>query len=307
MRMNRLLTILFLAAFFLSSCSLPGAGIGAPTQVNVDAIYTAAAETLQAQLTQSAGSQPPSEQAPAQAPTETPAPAEASPTETPTPAFTDTPAFTPTPLVPMVIVNTNANCRKGPSSLYNPPVIVLRNGDKAEIHGRNPDRSWWYILIPGKSDQYCWVWGNNVDVQGDTGNVQVVTPPPVPITPTFTPTPDVRFDASFDNVHECDSDPYAIFELDNEGDLDFESMRLVIHDTTDDDKIYDKSSNAPFMGAGSECPPGGDVFPAGKTFFVGGNIADGGSGHDGEATITLCTKEDRDGICVEEDVKFDIP
>jgi hypothetical protein len=207
----------------------------------------------------------------------------------------------------MVVVETNANCRKGPSAQYAPPLVVLKEGERTEIFGRNPDRSWWYVQIPGKAGQFCWVWGNNVSVQGDTSAVQVVTPPPVPITPTFTPTPDVQFDPSFDNVHDCGGDPHAIFELDNEGDIAFESMRLEIRDTDDDNEIYDKSSDAPFMGAGDECPPGGDVFPAGKTFFVGGNIEEGGSGHDGEAKITLCTKEDLDGICVTEEVGFEIP
>ena len=182
----------------------------------------------------------------------------------------------------------------------------MNKGDRAEIFGRNPDRSWWYVQIPGKSGQFCWVWGDNVKVEGDIGGVQVVAPPPIPITPTFTPTPDVEFDPSFDNIHDCNGDPNAIFELDNTGSVAFESMRLVIHDTDADDKIYDKSSDAPFMGSGSECPPGGDTFPAKKTFFVGGDISDGHDGNDAEASITLCTKEDLDGICVTEEVKFKI-
>ncbi len=302
---QRLPTLLILAAILLSSCSLPGASVAQPTQ-DVNAIYTAAAQTLQAQLTQSAAEQPPTQEPPPpQPPTDTSQPAEMIPTDTLAPVFTPTTAFTPTPAVPVAVISTNANCRKGPTAQYT-VIVVLKKGDRAEIFGRNSDRSWWYVQIPGKPGQYCWVWGNNVNVEGDTGGVQVVTPPPIPITPTFTPSPDVEFDPSFDNIHECSGDPFAIFELDNTGEVDFESMRLVIVDTHDDDEIYDKSSDAPFMGAGTECPPGGDTFPKRKTFWVGGDIEDGGDGHDATATITLCTEDDLDGTCVTEEVDFEI-
>ncbi len=297
------LSMLLILVLLVSACSLPGAP--AETQIPVEAIYTAAAQTLQAQLTQSAAQQPPTEPPPP--PTDTPPPEAAVPTETPTPFFTPTLAFTPTPQVPMAVVSVNSNCRKGPSPDYDPPVSVLRTGDRAEIFGRNNNRTWWYVQIPGKPGQFCWVWGNNVNVEGDTSGVQYVEPPPIPITPTFTPSPDVEFDPSFDNVHNCGGDPHAIFELDNIGDVDFESMRLEIVDLDADDEIFDKSSNAPFMGSSGECPPGGDTFPKGKTFWVGGNIEDGGSGNDAQATITLCTKDDLKGTCVSEKVDFDIP
>jgi hypothetical protein len=297
--LQRFAFLLILVAL-VSACSLPGGT--AATQIPVEAIYTAAAQTLQAQLTESAAQQPPTEPPPP--PTDTLAPAELLPTDTPTPEFTATLAFTPTPQVPTAVVSVNSNCRKGPSALYDPPVTVLRTGDRAQIFGRNNDRSWWYVQIPGREGQYCWVWGNNVNVEGDTSGVQVVTPPPIPITPTFTESPDVRFDPSFDNVHECGGDPHAIFELDNIGDVDFESMRLEIVDIDEDDEIFDSSSDAPFMGSGSECPPGGDTFADGKTFWVGGNIEDGDDG-EFEATITLCTDDDLDGTCVSEEVEFD--
>jgi hypothetical protein len=207
----------------------------------------------------------------------------------------------------MAAVDVNSNCRKGPSPAYDPPVSTLRKGEQAEVHGRNPDRTWWYVQIPAKPGQFCWVWGNNVTVGSDTGNVPIVEPPPLPPTITPSPTPDAEFDPSFDNVHTCSGDPYAVFELDNTGGVDFESMRLIIVDTDDDDEIYDNSSDAPFMGDDDECPPGGDTFPDGKTFFVAGNIEDGGSGHDAEAEIILCTKEDLKGTCISESVDFEIP
>jgi len=298
---QRLPAILLILAMLISACSLPGSA-DAPTQISVDAIYTAAAQTLEAQLTQSAASQPTTP------PTETPVPAEPTSAEPPTPEFTPTPSVppaTPTPSVPMAVVNVNSNCRSGPSTLYTPALAVLRQGDRTEIHGRNSDRSWWVVQIPGKNAD-CWIWGNNVNVEGDTSNVPIINPPPVPVTPTFTPTPVVKFDPSFDNIHECNGDPYAIFELDNIGKTTFESMRIKIEDTDADKKIYDHSSDAPFMSGSDQCPEGSDSFKAGKTAWVAGNIDKGVDGNSGLATITLCTGEDLDGICVTHEVDFTI-
>jgi hypothetical protein len=183
----------------------------------------------------------------------------------------------------------------------------MTQGQKAEINGRNSDRSWWYVAIPGKANQFCWIWNGNVNVEGDTSGVQVVTPPPIPITATFTPKPDVRFDPSFDNIHDCGGEPYAVFEIDNIGDNDFESMSLKIEDTDDDDTIFEDSSDDPFMSAPGECPEGDDTLKDGDTAWIAGDIDDGESGNDGLATITLCTQDGLKGVCVTEEVDFDIP
>ena len=303
---QRTFVLLILVMFLVSSCGLQGPSVA--TQ-DVNAIYTAAAQTLQAQLTESAAQQPPT-QPPTdtpipQPPTDTPMATEAVPTDTPAPVFTPTTAFTLAPSVPVAVATTNANCRPGPSADYTPVVVVLRSGDRAEVFGRNSGSSWWYVQIPGRAGQYCWVWGNNVDVEGDTSGVQVVAAPPIPRTATPTLSP-AEFEADFDNIHNCGGDIYAIFELDNEGDVDFESMRLVIDDVDEDEEIFDDDSDAPFMGAANECPPGGDIFRSGRTFYVGGNIEDGEDGNDAEATITLCTEDDLDGACVTEVVEFEI-
>lgn len=299
---SRSVAILTLALLLLSACNLPGGG-SMTTQVAVDAIYTQAAQTMQAQLTASAAAQP------TLAPTDTPQPTETPPSESPTPEFTETEAPPPTSSVPLAVVDTNSNCRKGPSTQYDPPIALLKEGQKAEISGRNQNNSWWYVQIPNSPGQYCWVFGDNVHVEGDTSGVQVVTPPPIPITPTFTPKPDVRFDPSFNNVHECNGEPYAVFEIDNIGEEDFESMSLKIVDTDDDDVIFEDSSDEPFMESADLCPSddNNDDLETDETLWIAGDIDDGESGNDAEATITLCTEEGLKGICVSDDVDFKIP
>jgi len=288
-------SILILALLTLSACNMPGEA--APTQVDVNAIYTAAAQTLAAQETGTAAAQPTTP------PTETPVPATPTPAETATPEFTATASSTPEPTVPMAIVNIGSNCRLGPSTEYNPPLAVLTDGQKAEIKGRNSNSSWWYIQIPGKSGQ-CWIFGQNVNVTGDTSTIPVVAAPPIPITATFTPKPDVRFDPTFKEIHNCGGEPYAVFEIDNIGDENFESMSLKIEDVSDDEEIYSASSDSPFLSASTECPEGDDTLKDGKTAWIAGDIDDGEAGNEGKATITLCTSEGLKGVCVTQTVKF---
>jgi hypothetical protein len=49
------------------------------------------------------------------------------------------------------------------------------------------------------------------------------------------------------------------------------------------------------------------VLNPGKTFYVGGAIGAGNSGHDAQAKIRLCTEDDLDGTCADKTANFDIP
>jgi len=316
MRRTRLFTVIVLAMFVLSACNLPGMTVSSAPTLSQDAIFTAAAQTLAVQLTQSAATQmagqPATETQPPALPSDTPAlpgdtPA-ALPSDTPPPEFTPTPPFTPTPNIPLITASVGTNCRRGPSKLYDPPVGVLPVNVAAEVHGRNSDSSWWYIQLPNKPGVFCWVWAETTFVEGNTALLPVVTPPPLPPTATATSTPGATFEVSFDNVHSCGGTPTAIFEVDNTGGVDLESLNLEIEDLDDDDTLFGPDdSDAPFMGSDGECPPGGDVLKAGKTMFIGGAIGAGNSGHDARATIELCTRDDLEGVCMEVTVRFTIP
>lgn len=299
-RLIALLSLFSLLAILATACNLPWAGTPVPTAISEDDIATAVAQTVQAQLTLDAAAQV----IPSFTNTLSPPTQEASATQ----AVPETPAFTPTPAVPILRAEANTNCRLGPSTLYNPPLSVLLKGEKAEVHGRNDAGTWWYIRDPQRADRFCWIWGETTQVEGNVGGLPVITPPPPPPTATPTATPSPSFSADYDNVHSCGGNPTAIFEIKNTGTVAFESLNLEIEDLTDSDTLYGpSSSDAPFMGTSSECPPGGDDLKAGKTFFVGGAIGAGNSGHSARATIELCTEDDLDGVCVEERVDFTIP
>lgn len=109
-------------------------------------------------------------------------------TDTPTATATITPTatqtLTPTMGPPMVTALDYANCRYGPSTIYE-VINALGDGLSALIIGRNADSSWWLIET---QDAYgkCWIYDGVVEVSGDTSRVPVVNAPP---TPTFTSTP----------------------------------------------------------------------------------------------------------------------
>ena len=105
---------------------------------------------------------------------------------------TDTPAIEPTateiivsetkvPTTPAVVYPiatsfADSNCRSGPDTIFEIVGYFLA-GEQSEIHGRNPDQTWWYIKNPDIAEGFCWVLGELVSVEGDTSGVPVVTPP----------------------------------------------------------------------------------------------------------------------------------
>ena len=104
------------------------------------------------------------------------------------PTTTNTPQTPQPSLEPVVIADINANCRYGPSTLFEVYANLLQ-GQQANITGRLADNSWFLVIPPGRSSS-CYIAASVVSVQGDLEPVPVVQPPPEPVTdtPTFTPT-----------------------------------------------------------------------------------------------------------------------
>ena len=120
-------------------------------------------------------------------------------------------------------------------------------------------------------------------------------------------TPDLS--VQFSTLHDCSSSPTAIFRLSNLGDTLLDSIEMTFTDLDNGQVVYGPfSSNGPFMGAPSECPPGGDSVGPGATAYIGGTIGSAAaSGHTIEAEFTICSQEDLAGACIEETVEFDVP
>lgn len=231
-----------------------------------------------------------------------------SPSGTPPPTATiPSTAVPPTATsgAPTITANVATNCRMGNTTDY-PIVGALQPGQTSAVVGRDAAVQWWYIKNPDNPTTDCWVWGQTTTVSGDTSGLPVVDPPPLP-TPEETPI--ASFNANFAGVHDCGGQLTAIFSVKNNGDIALESMSITIVDITADQTLFGPAtSNAPFMGSASECPPGGDTLPPGASGFVGGSLGPGAPiGNQIEATITLCSENDLVGGCSTDNVQFNIP
>ena len=117
------------------------------------------------------------------------------------PAELSTPFLVPTPLTvgtipptapigpPLATFTQNANCRRGPATLYD----ILRSftaGETAQVDGRSQDEPrWWYLLIPGTSN-HCWASDTTVELDRPGDDLPAIaSPPPPTATPAATATP----------------------------------------------------------------------------------------------------------------------
>jgi hypothetical protein len=132
--------------------------------------------------------------------------------------------------------------------------------------------------------------------------VEIVVPAP-------TETPDPGFILAYELTHDCDGVPTLVLRLENTGNVNLESTELTLVNVDDGNaQLVNTTSNAPFMGQPSECPPGGDTMAPGKTFFVGAKAASlPASGTNLRAIVKLCSGNDLGGACTEKSVDFPAP
>jgi len=112
-------------------------------------------------------------------------PAPAQPTDTPKPTNTPEPQATATPDVPMATLLVGANVRRGPDTLFEPPMGSIAANATAEVLAVNPEHTWYKIRYYNGEG---WVFGNLVSISGNVDNLPVDVGPPKP-TLTFTPIP----------------------------------------------------------------------------------------------------------------------
>lgn len=86
------------------------------------------------------------------------------------------------------------NCRSGPGTNYQ-VLVVLGGTQSAEVVGKNPDGTWWYVKNPFLDGTFCWVINIYVNVTGDTSQTAVVG---VPATPTNSASSVIAVDMTID-------------------------------------------------------------------------------------------------------------
>lgn len=288
------ITILFILSL---ACVLPTAP--PPTQ-DINALGTLVMQTMVAAATQTSQAVMPVDSVESPLPSATllvPTATLESPTATLIPSSTPTPlpVFTSTPVVPQISVSVATNCRVGPGRVYD-RVGALAVGQVAEVVGRNNQGNYWYIRNPNQPSSFCWLWGEYATVTGNLAALPVFTPPP-------TPTPMPAFVAVYDRLETCRG-WWVDFELTNTGGVAFESVSLNVRDTVtgqvvsmfadsfvDADGCVDSSTR-------DELQPGASPNVSSPAFNYDP------SGHELQATITVCSSEGLNGTCLTQVLRF---
>lgn len=107
----------------------------------------------------------------------------ARPTDRPEPTEPPAPTSTATPDKPMATFTTGVNVRRGPDTIFDPPIGSYAANDTAEVLAVNPERTWYKVRYYNSEG---WVFASLMTVSGDTSNLPVDAGPP---RPTLTPTP----------------------------------------------------------------------------------------------------------------------
>ena len=267
------------------SCALPSS---APTQDINSILGTAIMQTMVSALTQTAQVIVPVDVGQTYTATFTPI-------FTPTETLTPSPVFTSTAVIPQVNVSVATNCRVGPGKVYD-RVGALLVGQVADVVGRDATGSYWYIHNPNQSNGFCWLWGEYATVTGNFAALPMFTPPP-------TPTPMPAFEADYDGLETC-ADWWVNIKLTNTGGISFESSSLTVRDTVTDivvsmyTDVFNNINGCTDSSARDVLNPGANRTVSSPAF------AYDPSGHKLRATITLCSRDEQNGTCITESIKF---
>jgi hypothetical protein len=282
---------LVLFGIILLSVSLACSTLGGSSEAE-ELQDTKIALSITATALQAAADQPAQTQPPGQPPQETAPPEPEQPVETEPPAPAE-------PSAPTISASVNTNCREGPSQDYDIQGYLLKN-QASTVVGKDESSNWWVIENPDKPGEKCWVWSETTTVTGDTSEIPVVEPPPLP---------DVEVAVGFSTFTMCGPDPALVFQIDNSSGPDLESVRLTIKDLTEGDTVYGPAqSNSPFLEAPTSCPPGINTLPAGAVGYVAGKVTRLSlPAAMMQAIIQVCTQDSLGGSCGQQTIEFVMP
>jgi hypothetical protein len=96
------------------------------------------------------------------------------------------PTATVTPSKPMAVIISGANLRRGPSTVFDPPVGSIAANQESEIIAVNPARDWYKIKY---FNSEAWIFASLVQTSGDLSSLPIDAGPPQPTPVPPTPVP----------------------------------------------------------------------------------------------------------------------
>lgn len=217
-------------------------------------------------------------------------------TDTPSPAPSDT--ATPAPVT--IRVTRPTHCRAGPGKSFE-IVGSLLVGMKAVAIARDSTSQYYYIENPYVFTDYCWVWGEYAEFEGDPLLLPAFTPPPTP-TSTGTPAPTLNFKLKGSGFQSCSGAFWMNLEITSESQHVFESVLVSLQDT--DRNITRTLATDNFVAAiGCDGLSVNDKIPNDTAVLISsakfnynfkGNLM--------RASVTVCTKDGQQGACTTREI-----
>lgn len=291
----RFFTMFLIGSTLMAACNLPGNSpvnrTGLEATQTLQALATEVESTLAAAAA-GGSAQPANTTLPTgtSLPVETPAPEQIA---TPTLISPATP--TETSSAPVAHVNTNTNCRSGPSTAFG-QLYVAQAGEDLKVVSRTTFTDYVLVENPKKPEGTCWLWTRYVDLSGDINSLPLVTPPP-------TPTPVMDFKVSYTSLGSC-VEWVPELKVINTGGVTFKSAKVIMQDKDTRVKAdattnsFSRLIDCIYSPWTPELAPGetGYLYASFKLFDL--------HGHKLSATVILCTEDDLMGTCISKDIQF---
>ncbi|MHB8777581.1 MAG: choice-of-anchor Q domain-containing protein [Anaerolineales bacterium] len=123
-------------------------------------------------------------------------------TDTPqAPALILPPTTTDIPGIVQLTLDKNANCRRGPGTVYS-VLTSVPAGETVELTARNEENTWWFTVLPGNYP--CWISMVAGKPNGNTNQLPVKQGPPTPI-----PTAEIIQCSNYADPSSCTSNGCA--------------------------------------------------------------------------------------------------
>lgn len=283
---SKILTITLLLTLALSACT---ANTTTPT---TDPAAASTIEALNLQVTQIASTLNAiiAEKSATPKPSNTPA-------STATPSYTATPSETVTPLSGVWLNFDNAtNCRLGPATTY-PRAAIVDAGVQLQALARSEDGEFYYVRYFDTSNHYCWVWKGTSYQTGNPKTLPVFTAQPT-YAPTITPTSAASFNVSYNSLQTCSSKYFLVFNITNTGNLAWQSVKILIVDSTEGTTVTHTSNYFTGYSGCSLTKEESDLLtgePGQATSYNPGEFSYDPTGHTLLATISVYSEKNQTG------------
>lgn len=223
------------------------------------------------------------------------------PTNTPsvkaTASFTPEPSITTTPLSGVWLTFDSAtNCRLGPATTYGIAATVDA-GVQLQALARSEDGEFFYVRYFDTSNHYCWVWQGTSYKTGNQNILPIYTAQPT-YAPTITPTSAASFNVSYSSMQTCSSSYSLVFNITNTGNLTWQSVKIVIVDSTQGITVTHTSNYFTGYSGCSLTKEESDLTtgePGQATSFNPGEFSYDPTGHSLLATISVYSEKNQTG------------